>query len=183
MIPLCLCLESRLFAQSPQYYPNLQYDHVYYVDCNAWEDPDDYGSGTLDDPFTTLTHAMAVAKEEAGTTLLILRGGEYMEQYLVPEGGINAGWPENYPISWASNVTIQAYITSTNPLTFEEVVLTTEGNDNQDILKVLHHNSSFKDNGARYFGGWTEDADPAYTQIIGVTFRTKHSGNMDTGSG
>jgi hypothetical protein len=140
-------------------------------------------NGDIDHPVQTLTHAMGMAQ---GTTqpydVIILRAGVYKEYHNPHESSpipsyplpCNLGYPENFPIYLKPNVTIKAYDN-------EEPILTTANNCNEDILRIYiptNHGTP---------GQWTHSSDLEHSQIIGITFKTKHNwpppGNWWEGSG
>ena len=152
----------------------------YYVDPINGHDGSQY-PGTETDPFKTLTYTMNERAEPGDT--IILREGDYYEEhedhpsrpltYPPPQGWeCNLGYPEDFPIYLKENVTIRAY---DNAGVYENVVLKTVHNCNEDILRVY----------IQGYGGaqWRFSSEADDSQIIGIKFKTKSSGPWYEGSG
>lgn len=142
---------------------------------------DDSNPGTFSQPFLTLTHAVDVAQPH---DTIHLRGGIYHEAHEAHDvpypppvhkssWECNLGYPEDFPIYLKQNLTIKAYESS--PGNYEDVLLTTEGNCNEDILRIYIDGEDD--------GRWNQSSDAAQSRIIGVKFKTKDGGQWQFGSG
>lgn len=149
-------------------YLSLGQSQTFFVNPDNGNDEND---GSFSDPLKTLTHTMDLASP--GDTI-VLRAGIYYEEHdphlWVPEPPgytiCNLGQPEDFPIYLKQDVTIKAY--EPTPGVYEEVILTTELNCNQDILRPY-----IKQNPQDVLSQWTQSSDAETSKIIGIQFRSK----------